>query len=157
MCVVFETRSTPFGQIEIRIDDVPIPYTAVDWSDPRWPDLDGWFFITILFEPDGKPHTIACVIRDCAQGVKSCVESGEKLELQSFFRENVKLSIGTEGERVTDFYDYDVEYLKNGMAYRILPRTKTSRFVFGVAWMNECNDDNYNQTWLAADPAMIKD
>lgn len=156
MCAVLEERLTPFGQIEIRIDDVPIPYVAVDWSDPRWPDLDGWFFITIPFEPDGAPHTIACIIRACAQEVKSCIESGENLELQSFFKESVKLSIGTEGECVTDFYDYDVEYLKNGMVYRILPRTKTSRFVFGIAWMNKYNNDNQYQTWIAADPTMIK-
>lgn len=157
---MFEERLTPFGRIEIRIDDVPISYTAVDWGDPRWPDLDGCFFIAISFEPDGKSHSITCTLKKCVQSVEGYIESGECLELQSFYKGKTKLSIGTKGEiqgMNEHSFDYYADYLEDGMMYQILPETKTKRFVFGVAWMNECDEENEYQPWMGADPTMLKD
>ena len=77
------------------------------------------------------------------------------------------MSIGLEGEagyiggmRASGKYDYDVEYLENGMAYIVLPETRTQRYVIGIAWIDDvgrdgpADDDNDRdtETWYAADP-----
>lgn len=33
--------------------------------------------------------------------------------------------------------------------------TKTDRYVFGVAWIENVTDDNDVQTWFGADPTMF--
>ena len=72
-------------------------------------------------------------------------ESGERLECNSFYRGNAKLSIGIESVagyldgniRVSETgYDYDSEYLDNGIAYVIFPDTKKSMYLEYVGLMN---------------------
>ena len=66
------------------------------------------------------------------------------------------------GKRFSDEYDYDAEYLVNGMSYLILPGTKTEQYVFGISWIddvgrNDPGDGNHNrdiQTWFGADPTV---
>ena len=70
------------------------------------------------------------------------------------------MSIGVECEQGSlEYYDYDADYLVNGMSYQILPNTKTKRYAFGIAWIDnvDCDDtgdnnDRDTQTWFAADP-----
>ena len=165
-----EKLTTPFGEIDILIDGKSIPYTAQKGSgkDCLWPDILGRFQITVHYPPDGKEHTIACVFTpDCSY--KKDIESGERLECQSFYNNlRFKMSIGAEcesgyfidGTRVSDEYDYDAEYLPNGISYLILPDTKTEKYVFGIAWIDDVGwgdpiDDEHNrdvETWFAADP-----
>ena len=60
-------------------------------------------------------------------------------------------------------YDYDADYLENGMAYLIEKHTQSNKYVFGVAWIDnvgwEDEIDNENdrdvQTWFAADPTIL--
>lgn len=60
------------------------------------------------------------------------------------------------GRRWSDRYDYDARYLENGMSYVILPETKEEQFTFGIAWINNVEDDHARdvQTWFAADITM---
>ena len=61
-------------------------------------------------------------------------EGGERLECLSFYGiQRVKMSIGLEGECGRNYYeyDYDIDYLDNGMAYVIMPETKTEKYSFG--------------------------
>ena len=89
-------------------------------------------------------------------------ESGEMLECQAFYNESKwKLSISVECEtgflpevrRWSERYDYDARYLENGMSYVILAETKEEHFVFGIAWIDNVEDDHARdvQTWFAAD------
>lgn len=152
---------TPLGTIQIFIDDKPIEYEykAVD-VDEWCPDLDGRYSITINFKPDGNKHLIACLIDSYKGTADDFGESGERLELKSFCCNGAKVSIGTEGdaeyfgkERCSeDGYDYDNNYLKNGMAYETCSFTKTSKYVFGIAWLNNATANNEVQTWFGADP-----
>lgn len=79
------------------------------------------------------------------------------------------MSIGLEceagyigGERSSDEYDYDTEYLENGMAYFIKAYTKSEKYMFGIAWINDVgwndpinNGDNRDiETWFGADPTL---
>ena len=59
------------------------------------------------------------------------------------------------GKRESKF-DFDVDYLENGMAYQILPFTKTAKYLFGLSWIQPCNEQNDVQTWFGADPSYYK-
>lgn len=166
---------TPMGKISIRIDGEEIQYFAVKGrkSDILFPDIVGRYFIKVHLEPDSKEHEISCILIDMPDVNKS-PESGERLEMQGFYsKSRWKLSIGCEGEtgyfpdgtRLYDEYDYDIEYLDNGMAYQTFTNTRTSLFVFGIAWIDdagwddELNDENNRdvQTWFAADPTIASE
>lgn len=157
--------TTPLGDIEICIDGKSIKYTAQNMGvmDRLCPDVDGRFCIKVEFVPDGERHAISCIIKSHIPSDKDGVESGERLELKSFYKGHSKLSIGMEGEtgyfadgtRAFDTYDYDTEYLEDGVRYVINEDTKTDRYVFGVAWIENVTDDNDVQTWFRADPTMF--
>ena len=156
---------TPLGDIEICIDGKTIKYTAQNMGvmDRLCLDVDGRFCIKVEFVPDGERHAISCIIKSHIPSDKDGVKSGERLELKSFYKGHSKLSIGMEGEtgyfadgtRAFDTYDYDTEYLEDGVRYVINEDTKTDRYVFGVAWIENVTDDNDVQTWFGADPTMF--
>lgn len=158
---------TPFGEVVILIDGKEMPYTVVEREkDNSFKDVLGCYIISVPFRPDGKEHEIRCVIPDI-QYVESGPESGENIECQSFYNSRgEKLSICVEcetgylpdGRRWSDKYDYDAEYLENGMSYRVLEKTVECEYVFGIAWIDkifdeaeEIDHDRDVQTWLAAD------
>lgn len=157
--------TTSLGDIEICIDGKSIKYTAQNMGvmDKLCPDVDGRFCIKVEFVPDGERHAISCIIKSHIPSDKDGVESGERLELKSFYKGHSKLSIGMEGEtgyfadgtRAFDTYDYDTEYLEDGVRYVINEDTKTDRYVFCVAWIENVTDDNDVQTWFGADPTMF--
>lgn len=165
-----EKLMTPFGEISILIDGVSIPYTAQRGSANHvlWPDVENRFQIAVYGVPDGREHSISCVFSPIDTYGRG-PESGERLECQSFYSAyRVKMSIGVEcetgyldGKRISDEYDYDAVYLENGIKRLIFPDTKTERYVFGIAWIDDVgwNDpinhenDRDVQTWLAADPS----
>jgi hypothetical protein len=154
---------TPLGQIKIYIDGMLVPYTEKPIAnDKTCRDLDGRYTIEITFIPDGEMHTISCCLYNYEKSDDDDIESGERLELKSFCQGSVKLSIGMEGDigylsngvRISE-YDYDNSYLDNGVQFEILPDTKTSKYVFGIAWLNKVNDKNEVQTWYGADPSIM--
>lgn len=156
---------TPFGAVGIRLDGKELPYSAVPVpTDHRCPDLAGRYRIAVSCKPDGLPHTLACVLPDLPEYAEPDTESGERLALISFYADGAKLSIGAEGETLffpSGDYDYDCADLKNGMAYRILPQTKTDSYSFGIAWIDgipEPDADNPRdvQTWFGADPTLFR-
>lgn len=160
---------TPFGDVDILVDGKPIVYTALKGSDNDvlWPDVRDRYQIEVRYVPDGNKHSLSCIFSPACSYEKS-PENGERLECQSFYSpQRVKMSIGLEGEtgyiggvRAFDEYDYDTDYLDNGMAYIIMPETKTEKYTFGIAWIDDVgwddpiDDENSRdvQTWFAADP-----
>ena len=144
--------TTPLGDIEIYINDKKIEYVErnIRISDKLCPDIDGRYSIEVNFIPDGKFHVISCKIKDYISSKEDGIESGERLELKSFYRDNIKLSIGMEGDagyypdgtRASDVYDYDNDYMEDGVSYLILEETKTTRYVFGVAWIENVTAEN---------------
>ncbi len=48
--------------------------------------------------------------------------------------------------RSSDVYDYDNDYMVDGVSYLILEETKTTRYVFGVAWIENVTAENDVQT-----------
>ena len=158
--------STPLGDIEIYIDNEKVEYTVkiIGASERLCPDISGRFGIEILYEPDGKQHTISCRIKKYHASSRDEIEPGECLELKSFYRENTKLSIGMEGDagyysdgtRDSDVYDYDNDYMEDGVSYLIMEDTKTTKYVFGIAWIDNVTVENDVQTWYGADPTYFR-
>ncbi len=162
---------TPFGEIDILVDGQRKPYTVQEGSKNNHlcPDVLGRFQITVQFIPDGQEHSIACVFTPGCPYERT-PESGERLECQSFYNDHrFKMSIGLEcesgyigGKRPSDTYDYDADYLVNGMSYRILPETKSEQYVFGISWIDDVDrgdttDNNHDrdvQTRFGADPTL---
>ena len=153
--------TTPLGDIEIYIDNEKYAVKNIGASERLCPDVRGRFCIEISYEPDGKQHTISCKIKKYHASSRDEIEPGECLELKSFYRENTKLSIGMEGgyysdgTRATNTYDYDNDYMEDGVLYQIMRDTKTTKFVFGIAWIDNVTAENDVQTWYGADPTLF--
>lgn len=147
--------TTPLGEIIVLVDDKKTEYTAVcHATDHRCDRLDGRFYICTEHNNDGKPHTITCCISGYTPNEKDGPEDGENLLLMSFFSGSTKLSVGAEADHGSK-YDYDAIHLKNGVQFKVFPQTKTKLFVFGIAWLENCNDENEIQTWFGADPTLM--
>lgn len=146
---------TPLGEIIVRIDGVSVGYEPVlVKTDHTCQNVDGRFYICITRKNNLKAHKISCEIDGYIPNENDCIESGEHLELKSFYREYTKLSIGAEYD-IDGSYDYECEYLPNGLQYNILPKTQTRNYIFGIAWINQCNEQTDIQTWFGADPTLI--
>lgn len=153
---------TPLGKIHVTWDGKLIEYRIE--KAPLYEackDLDGRYFIHISFEPDGKEHNIDCKLVDFSS-TKTEHAGGERVESLEIYEEEIKMSIATQAEVLSykngkideddpcNIYNYDVEYLENGMRYVILPITTEKEVIFGVSWMSNYDDDNEVQTWFGA-------
>lgn len=151
---------TPLGVLDVTLDGRAVEYIPIAVPCRRaCPDLGGRYAIVVYCDP-AQTHTVACRIRDYTPSAHDGPASGEDLELYSFYRDRVKLSIGMEGdtaylngERLSR-YDYDTAYLPDGVQYCLLPGTQTAQFVFGVAWIDAVTAENDIQTWFGADPTL---
>lgn len=156
------TLSTPLGTIYIEIDsrEIAYEYKRIE-LDRTCPDVDGRYLITLNYQPDGNSHIIACRIRGYQPSAEDEIETGEYLELKSFYNGTIKLSIGMIGQtgyvgsHRDSAFDYDNGYLVDGVTYELLPFTKTQKYKFAIAWLNHCTSENDVQTWLAADPIIL--
>ena len=69
---------------------------------------------------------------------------------------------GMNGECAAKKYDYDADYLENGMSFLIHSTTKTEHYTFAIAWIDNVwwddpideNNDRDVETWYGADPAL---
>lgn len=133
---------TPLGEIIVSIDDTEIEYTTSAVPlDHRCDKLNGRYYICIEHKNNGKPHTINCRISGYTPSERDGLEDGEDLLLMSFFKGNAKLSIGVEFDYYGQ-YDYEAVHLQDGMQFRVFPQTKTKYFMFGIAWVDDCNHEN---------------
>ena len=57
-------------------------------------------------------------------------------------------------EHVIQIYMINV-YMEDGVSYLILEETKTTRYVFGIAWIGNVTAENEVQTWYGADPTLF--
>lgn len=146
---------TPFGYIDILIDGVSFDYKYINETlSKEYPNVLGRYFIKIDYIPDGKKHTINCIV-DNIEFDESSPESDENIERQAFYRNDYKLSISIKAEisSLDNVFDYSCNYLKNGMSYEILESTKTNSYMFGISWIKNPNNDIEldNETYFASD------
>ena len=121
----------------------------------RCRDVNGRYVIQYEYKGDQRYQEITCCIPSL--DVKGFIESGERLEAISFYKNDVKLTIGAEGE-FSDFpecIDFSGNYLRNGIQYVTHPTTADKKFKFGVCWIQPVTEENDTQTWFGADPTLI--
>jgi len=149
---------TPFGFVRLLLDgkEAMFSHRSVDIQS-KYPDVDGCHYLTYEFVPDGKSHKLQFIL----DNVKSegSFEPDELLETMSFEENSAKITLGCTasfGNPEDYSLDYDGCAIKNGLEILISPDTKKRNFEFAVAWIANINGKNKEQTWLAADPFVIK-
>lgn len=149
--------TTPFGNIKIEFDGHETDYEIREILPNKrvWPDVVQGFLLRLRYIPDGRPHILRCVIDSAADEVQG--ESGERLEMTSLYMGEGKISIGVEAEFCDPpvfSYDFGGKNLLNGIEIELFPETKEQYFIFGVAWLDEVDEERDVQTWFAADPTI---
>lgn len=83
--------------------------------------------------------------------IKSCIETGEDLQLISFYYKNFKVSLG-----MNELQSVKYTYLENGIQLEIMSSLIISEIKTIVAWL-EMQDAELEDvfTWYAADPTLI--
>ncbi|MEK5215477.1 hypothetical protein [Psychrobacillus sp. FSL H8-0487] len=147
---------TPLGAIKLFVNDEEVGFTVIKLDlELHCRDVNGRYLIQYEYKSEMKDQEIKCCIPSI--DVKGDVESGERLEAISFYRNDIKLTIGIVGEFVdgTNYIDYGGDYLSNGIQYVTYPTTSDRKFYFGVCWIQPLTEENDNQTWFGADPTLM--
>ncbi|MFJ5770101.1 hypothetical protein [Psychrobacillus sp. NPDC093180] len=149
--------STPLGAIKLFVNDEEVGFTAIKIDlDLHCRDVNGRYLIPYEYKNEMKSQEIKCCIPSI--DVKGEVESGERLEAISFYKNDIKLTIGVEGEFTGNnrYIDYGGDYLSNGIQYDTYHTTLDRTFIFGVCWIQPLTEENDVQTWFGADPTLIQ-
>ena len=147
---------TPLGAIKLFVNDEEVGFTALKLDlELRCRDVNGRYLIQYEYKSEMKNQKIKCCIPSLE--VKGEIESGEWLEAISFYRDDIKLTIGVEGEFTEDtkYIDYSGDYLSKGIQYVTNHTTSDRKFYFGVCWIQPLTEENDIQTWFGADPTLM--
>ena len=149
---------TPLGAIKLFVNDEEVGFTAKKLDvGMHCQDVNGRYLIQYDYKSEIKKNQ---VIKCCIPSidVKGDSESGERLEAISFYQNDIKLTIGVDGE-FSDFpkdIDYSGDYLNNGIHYETYNTTANRKFYFGVCWIQPLTEENDVQTWFGADPTLMQ-
>lgn len=147
---------TPLGAIKLFVNDEEVEFTAIKLDvELHCLDVIGRYLIQYEYNSEIKNQEIKCCIP--SMDVRGYIESGERLEAISFYKNDIKLTIGVEGE-FTDFpkyIDYSGGYLSNGIKYVTNHSTADRNFSFGICWIQPLTEENDIQTWFGADPSLM--
>ncbi|MEI5908918.1 hypothetical protein WAK64_17865 [Bacillus spongiae] len=153
---------TPLSHIKLFVNEKEMDFTPIKLEklDILCPNVNGRYLIQYEYKAEYINQTIKCCIPKI--NIEGDVESGERLEAISFYKNNSKLTIGAEGEFVDadpsyrdHYFSYNGDYLPNGIEYQTNKKTKDRIFQFGVSWIHPCTGDNDIQTWFGADPTLM--
>ncbi|MFB5089578.1 hypothetical protein PGC35_20750 [Psychrobacillus sp. PGGUH221] len=147
---------TPLGAIKLFVNDEEVGFTAIKLDfELHCRDVNGRYLIQYEYKSEMKNQEIKCCIPSL--DVKGEIESGESLEAVSYYRNDIKLTIGVEGEFTDEakYIDYGGGYLSNGIQYVTNHTTSDRKFYFGVCWIQPLTEENDIQTWFGADPTLM--
>ncbi|MDO4590793.1 MAG: hypothetical protein Q4B35_05300 [Slackia sp.] len=152
--------ATPLGAASLWLDGEPCACDRI-WEIPvrrgeRF--VDGNVRMAYRYEPDALSHVLECRIdslRDC----ESSSASGERLEAIEANDGRSCLVVAVEYD-FEDYaqghdeyqYDYRASVCDLGVVVDLPADARAQWIVFGVSWVNEANDENVVNPWLAADP-----
>jgi len=151
----FGALTTPLGNIEITLDGAVLAaeIILIPPMEVLFPDVTATYMLVVPYISDGQTHILRCCLKN--NSIKGGVESGERLETIAFYAHDLKLSIGAAGGFGMPYdypeFDYDGEYLPNGIEIIIREKTKSKKFVFGVSWISPVTNENSAQTWYAVE------
>lgn len=149
--------SLPSGTIRLTLDgkEQLFDIVALEPSSPETPNLTELLKLRYRYKRNGKAHKLRLLFS--SPGAESSVEPGERLEAISFYSHGGKTTLavsGAFGMAAEYGYDYDGEYLKNGIELDLSPETKGHTVTFAVAWLKDCTEQTDTQTWLAVDSVL---
>ncbi|WP_033541300.1 hypothetical protein [Planococcus sp. CAU13] len=157
---------TPFGKVRVLVSDE-------DWRpieagiafiekevDERFP-VDGRWLIEVRLTPQKVQRHIFTIRFTPSLTISDAeIETGEALELKSWYCGNLKLSLGAVDEdwlrALRKVELTEVEYLDYGITLRIdgIPAGEEFMLPFGVAWQEMQNlEEEAHHTWYMAAPA----
>ena len=112
--------------------------------------VDGRFHIVVDNIMDKEETVIDCILKNQnSVPISVYAEPGEDLALISFMVNNMKLSIGVQGDLPGVFYDY----LNDRLRIRVTKNATISKFDIYIAWIAMDNVEKEEiYTWFAADP-----
>lgn len=95
---------------------------------------------------------IDCIVDDNkALALNGYSESGEGLALISFLYNNIKLSLGVEGDIAGVYY----EYMDDRLRVKVTKSASLNSLTFFIAWLTMHNTEQEEiYTWYAADPTL---
>ena len=159
---------TPLGRITIEIDGVPAACKISEMQDYRdIQGIDGRYMLEVSFLPDGKKHRINCCLHTNSE-ITRISGTDERYLWNGFYdrtgRKQVVIGARApedvcfdgEGNWSYTFCDYD---FTNGFeeingvyksVYQILDFTKTTNYVFGVCWSNNCKVDKHTDSAVSS-------
>lgn len=145
---------TVFGSVFLLIDGQEVDYTATELpTENKRFSVDGRYAISVdIPRKEVEDVIIECGIEpDHLLKLDYAAETGEDLALNSFFYQDIKLSIGTTGD--IPYVEY--AYLPLSLKVIIHQEAMVRKLRFFVAWI-KMNDPEkeYNYTWFAADPTL---
>jgi len=140
---------TPIGRIEILIDGKILDYSKVELVNRHKSfTVDKRYQISVN---DMMESTIDCTLIGRKTEDRAIIESGEDLALISFYEDNLKLSIGAEGD--VDGIKYT--YLENGIRMEVNKECMKNQLLINVAWLEMTNMEQQDiYCWFAADPSI---
>jgi len=147
---------TPLGAIKLFVNDEEVEFTAIKLDlESHCRDVNGRYLIQYEYKSEMMNQDIKCCIPSL--DIEGEIESGESLEAISFYRNDVKLTIGMEGQFTDDVkcIDDGGNYLSNGIQYVTDHTTSDRKFYFRVCWIHPLSEDNDIQTWFGADPTLM--
>ena len=153
---------TPMGKICVDVDGEERYYTFRKVPTERsCRHLRGRYVVEEALPPDGKAHTVSCRIRFDEPFDRSEEEGRADLKLISFWKDGLKLSMGIAGDSCAENgqpcsrADYTARTLPDGMVYELRPDTRTTRFRFGIAWLNPQEPEQEKESRFGADPTLF--
>ena len=89
---------SPFGAIKLFVNDEEVRFTAIELENLELycRDVNGRYLIEHEYKSENQIQKIKCCIPSI--DIKKEIESGERLEAISFYKNDIKLTIGIEGE-----------------------------------------------------------
>ncbi len=145
---------TPIGIIDVLINGKSNYYKSIELiNSVKNFSVDGRYKV-IVDIPINKVHdlVIECKLFEfTGDNAKGYIESGERLALISFYRDNIKLSIGVEDET----NNVKCSYIDYGLKVILSKEAHLQQIIFGIAWVSMRDkevEDIY--TWFAADPTL---
>lgn len=142
---------TNIGNVNILINGHNLDCSMYELSNKgNLFNVDGRFRIEVDNIPDKEETVIDCILENQkSEPINVYAESGEDLALISFMINNMKLSIGVQGDIPGVIYDY----LDDRLRIKVTEKASISRFDIFIAWITMDNIEKEEvYTWFAADP-----
>lgn len=157
-----------FGRVELFFDGKPVWFNVRKVEDlPENESNCTVYAIDYDYTTDGKEHILKCKFVPSLYSTYDDIGSGEMLEAFTYDLINkIRVHIGCKAS--FDYYneynfdfngDYGLDSAQrfNSILLRILPKTKSQRFTFGIAYaLIERIKKNEVETWLAVEEAWRK-